>query len=132
MPVTVDFDNDARTIVRYVFESRWTWDDFYVCWDWMNATLDASDHKIAMIVDMRGSSHIPVDALLHARALERQLHPNYAGALACVGMTTLSTLYTNLVSKLAPEIADRHTVYFVSTLEEAHALLDDWLKSHET
>ena len=29
MSVQVAWDNHEKTIVRYVFEGKWTWDEFY-------------------------------------------------------------------------------------------------------
>lgn len=96
----------------------------------MKQQLDASDHPIAVIMDLSASGCIPLDSLTHVRALAQQAHPNFAGVMAFVGITSMGTLYKNLASKLAPDLADRYTILFVSTLEEARRVLDDWLASH--
>jgi hypothetical protein len=28
MPITVNWDNDAKTVIRYDFEGHWNWDEF--------------------------------------------------------------------------------------------------------
>ncbi len=132
MSVEVDWANEAHTIAVYTFSDPWTWDEFYRCWERLKAEMDASERKISVIMDLRKARAIPPDIMKHLRAIIRQVHPNFSGGTAYVGIGMFSALYPSLVRQLAPELADRTKAFFVPTLEEARQLLDDWNRQQES
>ena len=126
MGVTVDWANDSKTILCYTFAGNWDWDAFYVCWDWVREALEASDHKISVILDFQATRHIPPNSLVHLRSLSQNVHPNYSGATAYVGVGALGALYKMVLEKVNPEVLEKFKVFFVPTPEEAIRVLDDW------
>lgn len=126
MGVTVEWANAEKTIVLYTFKDPWNWDEFYTCWDWLKAALDASEHKVSILMDLSATRTIPPDSLKHLRAILEQIHPNFSRATAFVGLGALSMVYNTVLRQLNPALLDEYKAFFASTLEEAVILLDDW------
>src|SRR6266496_2412511 len=63
MPIQAVWDNEQHTVIRYVIEGHWTWDEMNAAIATSNAWLDESDHKIDFIHDMSQSEGIPAGAL---------------------------------------------------------------------
>lgn len=126
MGVNVNWANEEQTIVSYTFADEWTWDEFYRCWDWLKAAMDASNQPISIIMDLRASRTIPPDIMKHLKAILLQMHPNFSRATAYVGAGMLKTVYPVVLRQLAPEMVGQVQAFFAPTLEEARQLLDDW------
>lgn len=126
MGVSISWANDDHTIVTYTFADPWTWDEFYRCWDWLKAEMDASDQPISIIMDLRAFRTIPPDIMKHLKGILVQMHPNFSRATAYVGAGMLKTMYPVVLRQLAPEMVGQVQAFFAPTLEEARQLLDDW------
>lgn len=126
MALDVNWANDEHTIVIYTFVDPWTWDEFYRCWGWLKAEMDASAQPISIIMDLRASRAIPPDIMEHLKAILVQVHPNFSRATAYVGAGMLKNLYPVMLRQLAPEMVGQVQAFFAPTLEEARQLLDDW------
>ncbi len=126
MSVTVEWANAQKSIVLYTFKEQWGWDEFYARWDWLKTALDASDHPVSIIMDLRGTRYVPPDSFKHLRAILEQIHPNFSRATAYVGLGALSMMYNTVLRQLNPKLVEDYQAFFVPTLEEARVLLDDW------
>ncbi len=124
MSVTLVWEDERKSIVRYVFVAPWEWDQFYACWDQVKEALDTSPHKISAIIDITEMGTPPPNTLMHMRALIQQRHENFSDRLIIVGAGKIGTIYGALAQQLAAVI--RYHLVFVDTLEEARRLLDDW------
>ncbi len=63
MNVTMNWENEAKTVLRYTFAGDWNWDDFYgVLVDHGQET--ALD-QLCVVIDLRQTTRIPTDAILH-------------------------------------------------------------------
>ncbi|HVU09893.1 MAG TPA: hypothetical protein VHD90_01395 [Phototrophicaceae bacterium] len=124
MSVAVVWEDEQKSVVRYVFVDPWAWDQFYAGWDQVKAVLDASPHKISAILDLTEMRAIPPNSLMHMRALIQQRHPNFSELLIVVGSGKFGATYGALAQQLAAAI--RYRLIFTDTLEEARRLLDDW------
>jgi hypothetical protein len=76
MPIQAVWDNEQHTIIRYVIEGQWTWEDMNAAIATSNAWLDEVDHKIDFIHDMSQSEGIPNGALTHLKRYIGKEHPN--------------------------------------------------------
>src|SRR3990172_6558845 len=112
MGVTVDWYDETKTIVHYQFKDKWTWDEFYVCWEWVRNAMETSAQKVAVITDLSGSLYIPPNPLLHLRALVQQHHPNYAGVTVYVGAGRLGSIYSIVLEQLDPTLRSKHKAFF--------------------
>jgi hypothetical protein len=75
MPIQAVWDDEAHTIIRYVIEGHWTWDEMNAAIATSNAWLDAADHKIDFIHDMSRSEGIPAGALTQLKRYIGKEHP---------------------------------------------------------
>lgn len=132
MGVTVDWYNEAKTILCYTFTGKWEWEEFYIRWEWVKQAMASVDHKVSMMTDMRDSRYIPANSMLHLRAVAQRTNSNYSGMSVYVGTGTLGPSVSAVLFKLHPALRDKYQVFFVSTLEEAERLLDDWQKKQES
>ena len=51
MGVWVTWDNQEKTILRYVYEGTWTWDEWYTAVENARRMMEGVDHKVYLIVD---------------------------------------------------------------------------------
>ncbi len=76
-PIQVRFDNAEKTVIRWDFNGRWTWDDWYegtrIALD-LRATVD-DNPCVPAIFDVKHSGPVPMGALPHARAAMELMDP---------------------------------------------------------
>src|SRR5262245_55800077 len=65
MAIRVEWDNDEKTVIRYVIESPWTWEEMRIAADTSNVMLDEVGRKVHFIYDMQKSTRVPEGALTH-------------------------------------------------------------------
>jgi hypothetical protein len=76
MPITVQWDNEAKTIVLWTFEGRWSWDEFRAQQAASVALLSSVSHRVHVIADLSQSSQIPRDAFSNYQVSETASAPN--------------------------------------------------------
>jgi hypothetical protein len=126
MGVSADWHNEDQAIICYRFDGRWEWDDFYSCREWVRQAMASVDHKVALIIDMSATRHIPPNSMVHLRAVVLRTNPNYAGVTVLVGTGSVGPSVSAILYKFNPALRDKFEVLFAQTLEEAERLLDDW------
>jgi hypothetical protein len=62
MGISVQWDNDEQTIIQYVFEGRWTWNDLYAALDQVQTMAASVDHQVDAIIDLTGADLMPAGA----------------------------------------------------------------------
>lgn len=130
MAIKVHWDNEAKTIIRQTFDGRWTWDDLYAALACV-ANMSASvSHRVDAIVDVSRADLIPGGSIFnlnskrHADKLASRSDLN-RGTIVVVGANGLMrTLYDTFRSLYSDKATD---VYFVQTLDDARALLNERL-----
>ncbi|MBI1258561.1 MAG: hypothetical protein GC204_13920 [Chloroflexi bacterium] len=132
MGVRTDWYNQDKTIICYQFTGRWDWDEFYVGWEWVRQAMASVDHKVALIVDMQATRHIPVSSMVHLRAVVRRVNPNYAGVTVLVGTDSVGPAVSAVLYKMNPALREKYQALFADTLEEAEQMLADWRKQEES
>jgi hypothetical protein len=125
MPVKVIWDNDAKTIQRYVYEGRWTWDELYAALSEGQKMLDTVDHLVDGIVDLQGKSYVPSNALVHLKRVMELMsaHPNVSDITVFLRAEAFVKALTEMLRKLYPSSANQIQFNYASTLEDAHALI---------
>ncbi len=63
MNVTMDWENEARTVLRYTFAGDWDWDDFSAVL--VDHSQEFALDQLCIVIDLRQTTHIPTDAILH-------------------------------------------------------------------
>ncbi len=123
MGVQVQWDNPQKTILRYDFTGRWTWDEFYAAYNIAKILLSTTPHKVYFILhplDDISRRHTPPNAMSHMISIWRRTAPN-AGKTVSVGGSMFSRTLFGMASKVNPKIAEMHA--FAPSLDEARALL---------
>jgi hypothetical protein len=125
MGVRVVWHNDKKTIIRYIYENRWSWEDLYTARLEVKAMLESVPHKVGIIVDVRNSSILPSGTLARAKYIASSsptLHHN-EGVTVILGASGLVRSIYDVMRKIYPYTMRERKYYFASTLEEAYSIL---------
>ncbi|HEX2905228.1 MAG TPA: hypothetical protein VHO69_00100 [Phototrophicaceae bacterium] len=122
MPVTIEWDNDDKTIVRMEMIGNWTWDEAYAGADQGYAMLDAVPYEVGTIIDFSKGAHLPSNAISHARAMIKRRHPR-TGLTVFVGTNAVFRSLWNIFSQVYTLFAHKQNSVFAANLAEARAIL---------
>jgi hypothetical protein len=119
MPVSMYWEDEAQTIMRYDISGRWTWPEFY---DALNKVLpewEKITHRTDTIIKLE-SIALPTDTLRNVRTLSEKQNTS-SGLSVIVTTNTLAHVLYNTSRNLYPKVAQ----YFrmAHTMEEARALI---------
>jgi hypothetical protein len=123
MSVSVEWGNEAQTVLYHHYEGAWNWDEFYIILEQAQTMMDSVDHDIDIIIDMRDSHLIPKGTLSHWRCLGDLQRPN-TGMTMLVGTNTLVLALHELMVQVFPRMGEN--IVLVCTLEEAYAIAANW------
>jgi len=124
--ISVVWDNDEKTILRYVYGKNWNWADFHSAAKEAYQMLDAVDHKVNVIMDFQNAQLIPQGAITNVqRAFSTQRHPNI-NMTVIVGASANNFLQAiaGIGRTLTRSKSNDWQLSFVATLPEAYALLN--------
>jgi hypothetical protein len=124
MGIRVVWDNDEKTIIRYIFESEWAWEDIRTAANISNAMLDEIGRVTHFIYDTSQSKRVPDGALTHLRRYIGKEHP-LTGHSVLVGAPKTSgvLLARGILSMMQRVYRAGWRFSFTESLEEARALL---------
>ncbi len=120
MGIQVIWDNQDKTVLRYIFDTHWTWEDFYTAKGMAYSMIDTVPHKIGVIFDAPHGITLPSNMLTHSKSAVNKLHPNTSCVIVVVSNLYLRSMLT-MVMRLSRKAAE--TLTLVSTLDEARALV---------
>lgn len=120
MGIEIVWDNDEKTILRYIFDTHWTWDDFYTAKAEAYRQIDTVPHKVGVIFDAPEKITLPANMITHSKSAVSKTHDNTAIVVVVVTNLYLRTMLT-LVMKLSKKAAE--TMRLVSSLDEARTLV---------
>jgi|FLYN01.1.fsa_nt_gi hypothetical protein len=125
MGIKITWDNDEKTILRYSFDTHWTWDDFYTAKAEAYNQIDTVQHKVGVIFDAPEKITLPANMITHSKSAVSKTHPN-----TCIVAVVVRNLYLrtmlSMVMKLSKKAAE--TLRLVSSLDEARALVAEKLR----
>jgi hypothetical protein len=125
MPITTDWDNPEKTIIRYHYGGKWNLTEFYAAFETAHKMIDTVNHQVHLIIDVRNSNILPNGVLSQGRtAANRAKHPNQ-GIIVIVGASGLIRGMFDVFKKLYGRNVDINSYKFASSLEEAHKILGD-------
>ena len=122
MPISVTWDDAAKTVLLLDFTGTWTWADYDAARAAVNATLDPVKYRVAMIVDFHDSQYVPRDILMHARHALDTSHP-VLDTYVLVGANTFLRHIYQLLERAFPLLTARYAVLFAGTRDDARAQL---------
>lgn len=122
MPVTVEWDNDDKTIVRMEMVGTWTWEEAYAGSERGYALLDSVGYEVGVIIDFSRGISLPPNAITHARGMIKRRHPR-TGLTVFVGANTAFSSLWNIFSRVYTLFAQKQNSVFALTGDEARAIL---------
>ncbi len=123
MPITVEWYNDAKTILLERFEGDWTLDEYKRLIDEARLMLSTVDHTVHILVDGRlKSPRLPANlisgGMLYAA---RHLPPNQ-GITVFVGVDAVSAIFVNIARNIGPRL--HRTLFTTDTVEDALRIIE--------
>ena len=126
MNITVVWDNDEKTILRYIYGKNWNWTDFRKVAKEAYQMLDTVDHKVNIIMDFQNAQLVPQGAITNVqRAFSTRRHANI-NVTVIVGASANNFLQAiaGIGRTLTRSSSNDWQLSFVATLPEAYALLN--------
>jgi hypothetical protein len=121
MPIKLYWDNDEKTIARYDFEGRWTWDEYMTVMAELAVMMRSVDHTVDAIGNMKpGIMPTSGSAMSLARAALRKLPAN-RGIIVVVTNPLVSAMLS-MFKQFDKEIGG--LLRGVSKVEDAYALIE--------
>lgn len=123
MGVDVFWDDDSQTIVRFVYEGKWNWEDFYAYIDKANAMMDTVTLPCVSIIDMRKSTYLPPNATVHIRnVIQKSMSHNNSGISVFLDAGMFLEMMIDVIRKVHPDIAANTDWLYTDTLEDARKI----------
>lgn len=119
MGVEFRWDDDAKTLLRYVALGAWNWTDFHRAVRVATFALYNAGETVDVVFDLRGGHRLPAGAVGHLRTVGKKVHPRLSGRAAIIGLDAETR------RQLAPDgspllaLGDQR-IYFAE--DDAHAL----------
>jgi hypothetical protein len=123
MTVEVLWDNDEKTVLRYIIAAPWTWDEFWTAFKIGHQLIDSVNYSVDHIVEADYTLRsVPPGMLTQLRAIYRSLHPRRGKtALLAHKHSAVRTIWFRMALVVYPSAGEEFI--FVDTLEEAREVL---------
>lgn len=120
MPVQVMWDNDKKTIVRYVFEGKWTWNELYPAYNKAIEMEKSMPHRVHAILDLRKGIGVPANILVHLKDISDKQPANIGLSIAVTKSPFIHSLY-----QIAIKFYSKIDYYFrvAETLQSAYEMI---------
>lgn len=99
MGIAVVWDDDEKTIIRWDFDEKWTWDDFHEAF---RISMDMGEnltYRVDVIPNATQSPHMPVGALAEFKRLDSQL-PDIVKLIVVAGTSAFTRSMIELFGKI--------------------------------
>jgi hypothetical protein len=124
MPFDFRWDNDEKTIMRYVAEGAWNWNDFHKHLRRSTLCLDEVDHPVETIIDLRSGNKLPAGAVGHLRSTGAKTHANHTGRAVILGVDAETQRRLGAVDGVYQD--SERLLRFVETDEAAYRVIAEW------
>ncbi len=116
MPITINWLDADKTIIRYEFEGHWTWTDLHDAIKQVNSMLESVVHPVYVIIDVSKGSVVPSGAISQMRMGNMNPASNWAGGVF-VGMSTFLRTLISTFGRVYPKMGERYIV--ANSMDEA-------------
>ena len=100
MPITVEWANDEKTVLKWTISGNFTGQEVVDAMEAYAGMADATDHIFYMMVDFTGSTSSAVPALSRFPEVARGLPKKRAGSIIAVGNNQTVSMVTSIFSKV--------------------------------
>lgn len=122
MSISVTWDNDEKTVIRYEYSGRWTLEDFNAAYLAAREMVSQCDYTVHFIIDVRDSTLIPSGALSRGRGVVSSPLPN-EGRTVVVGANALIRSIMDVFQKIHGRKIDQSKFTLAGSMEEAYSIL---------
>jgi hypothetical protein len=120
MAISLQWENEEKTIIHWTFDGPWTWADFETAQAEFHAMLRTVEHLVDVLADMRHAPALPRDTFANFKRMERKVVPNRDRVV----LVTESMFIRGMARTFNQVFRNRPTQFlFADTIEGAHALL---------
>ena len=127
MTITVEWADEAQTILYERFSAGWTWEEVYAAWDEVARMIEGRepDLQLSFILDMRDSGLLPRDFLSNLRRIGQMSAGvnSHVELRIFVGGNQVMRHFMNLFRRVYPPAAEALRALFVETVGDAHAAI---------
>lgn len=120
MGVHLIWQDDEKTVLRQVFVSSWTLEDFRQASETTQKLLNGLPHTVHLILDHSQSEHTPSNILSLIRDLDQYVAENQ-GTVVVVDADDFLRDMLGVAKRLAPRATENG--YFASSLADAMAII---------
>ncbi|MCL4256098.1 MAG: hypothetical protein KJ043_20240 [Anaerolineae bacterium] len=99
MGIAVVWDDDEKTIIRWDFDEKWTWDDFHEAFRISMEMGEKLTYRVDVIPNATQSPHMPVGALAEFKRLDSQL-PDIVKLIVVAGTSAFTRSMIELFGKI--------------------------------
>jgi hypothetical protein len=131
MNIRVEWDNAEQTVVRYIFEQRWTWEDFFNAVNTAKTLIDAAPAQgVGVIMDGKTRNmQFPPNMLTHFKTALRNKHPKTRIVVVVHDNAFLRVMINTLVILSG---SNGQTLQVVDDLEKAREIVRERLSQPMT
>ncbi|MCC6612656.1 MAG: hypothetical protein IT320_04200 [Anaerolineae bacterium] len=125
--VHVDWDDEDHQILRYVFEPRWDWEDFFKAVAEARAMMDSAPGNVGVIFDAADAPNInvPQNALTNFRNALKRAHDKNK-LMVVVLNSAFARIVISSVKKLGGDRAS--SLQFAPTVDDARRMIENHLQ----
>lgn len=123
------WDDDAKTVMRYVAAGAWNWNDFHKHMRRSRLVFDqvGHDQPIEAIIDLSGGAKLPAGAVGHLRSLGKDEHPQRTRRVVIIGVDAATQ--AQLGAEDGAVQAAFALIRFVDSDDDARAVIAAWQAS---
>jgi hypothetical protein len=119
MGIQIVWDDEAKTIIRHIYEGRWTVSDYYALIEENYRQIDSVKHRVDIINDLREMVSVPPNLVQAIRHAARRAHINEG-----INVLVASPLYVQVLVDAINKAVGEHTeVRHAPTLEKAYEII---------
>ena len=122
MSISVSWDNPQKTVIRYLVEGEWGWDDLQAANGEMNKLLETINHQANILLVLHNTSLVPNEVFSRFKRSMRTRHPRLGSVMVFVGAPRLVRMLTETFTRLYGRRAGL-VFEFAETEEEGRRIL---------
>ena len=121
--VEIRWDNSEKTIIRYTYQSNWTWDSFLEALTEGRRMMQEVSHSVCILNDMRQIRYLPPNFLSTAQSIITSRPENTGISVFLTTNVSFQAMY-RVLAKILKIVPTEYIL--VKTEEEAYQEIEAW------
>jgi hypothetical protein len=126
MGVEVVWENEEKTVLRFIYLKGWTWDDVYTGGKQAREMMDSASSPVVQIIDFTKGGVMPSGVPVHFRNMQKMLDSKNNSGITVVlaGSTTKAFVnsFIKLFRQTFPDAKQNAKWFVVDNLDDAKKL----------